>query len=515
MNAAGRPTAGQPADPLGVEDLRHDLGRRSAGSGLLAVSGRGLQLVFSIASVAVLARLLTPADFGILAMVMPVVVLANGLLGLATPAAVLFRDPLSSGELSRAFWFAARFNLAAVSAVGLAGLGLAAVFDEPRVLSVALAWVPVLYLLGLASFPEALLKRRLRFGVVVGINTVSLGVGAGAAVVAAILGAGYWALVLQYLVSDLIRSTLLWIVSPWRPESPGHVGEEDFHRLRDYGGQLAAYRALAWFGHQFDRLLVGWVGGATALGLYDNARRWAWFPFFELYRSLTDVAVSSFSRLPDDPERYRAFVRRAFGLVLGISLPIVAWTFVDAPRIILLLLGDQWLAATVFMRLMCVAAFAGSLTLLTQWLYNSLGLTGRQFRWALVQSAGTVAGLLIGALYGPLGVTIGFTVATVALAVPSAAYCVSATPVGLRDVLGSAARPMAFSALAAAGTAVVVPLTLRLSPLAGVLLSFIAFIGIYTGSWLVAPSGRQAVREIGALVAHGLAERRKREADGP
>jgi len=473
---------------------------------MLAVAGRGLQLGIGVGSVAVLGRLLTPADFGLLAMVAPVVVLVNEVLGLGIPAAILYRDPLGRGELSRGFWFAAGFNLIVTGALGLAGFLLAALFDEPRVARIALVWAPVLYLLGLASFPEAILKRRLRFGTVVGIQTGALAVGSVAAVVAALLGAGYWALVLQYTVADLVRSVLLWVISPWRPESPERVHDHDLRSLREYGRHLTAYRGLAWVGHQLDRLLVGGVGGATALGLYDIARRWAWFPFFELYRSLTDVAVSTFSRLEGETERYGAFVRRAFGLVLGVSLPFLAWVFVDARRILLLLLGNQWLDAAVFMRLMCLAAFAGSLTLLTQWLYNSLGLTRRQFRWALIQSGGTVTGLAIGALYGPLGIAIGLTAATVALALPSVLYCAAAAPLASRDVLGAAVRPMAFSIVAAVGGALFKAASPAVGVVPGVLGTLLSCLGVYAASWLATPGGRRAVREGRQMLAGARAE---------
>jgi PST family polysaccharide transporter len=374
-----------------------------------------------------------------------------------------------------------------------------------------MAWAAVLYLVTLSAVHEALLKRQLRFGGLMSVHVGGLVLGIAAAIMAALLGARHWALLLQYVTMDLFRALAVWRICDWRPTLL--VAAEDNARtrgLRAYWRDLAIFRAVTWLADHPDRILVGHLGGAATLGLYDSARRWAFYPFVELFRSVSDVAVATFSRVAHDPERYRAFVSRGLLPVLALPLPAIAFVGVEARDAVLILLGEQWLDAVPFVRLMCVAAFAGSLGRITPWLFLSRGETARQLRWAIaVQTPVMLACVLIGTRFGAFGVAVGFTVGTCAVALPGLAWALHGSPLRITGVLRIAARP-AFASLA--GVATLLSVDGRLPDLGGAVpdlaLRAAVFGSVYVLLWLALPGGRRAAAEVLDAVRELRARRR-------
>ncbi len=480
--------------------VRSDLRGRTLRSGMVAAGANGAQILLQIGSIMVLARILTPEDFGVVAMVLPVALLTISVANLGLQSAIIHTEPLLHASASELFWFAARMNLVVVGAMAAIGPLLARLFGEPRLTIVAGLWAVAIYMGTLGAVHESLLKRQLRFGTVMSIRVVALTAGATAAICGAFLGAGYWALILQILTFDVVRTALLWGLCGWRPARRGTAGDATSRPLRDmrsYWREVAGFRLVAWSGEQLDRVLIGLTGGAAVLGLYDRSRKWAWYPFMELFYALYDVALASFSRVRGDATEYRAFVRRGLLPMFALPLPIIAFVFAEARNIVLILFGHQWLDAVPFLRLMSVAIFFGSASQLMQWLYLSSGKTARQFRWAMISTPIMAGSVLVGALWGATGVAIGFTVGTCLLAGPSVAWALAGSPVGWRDVGSVAWRPAVASILSAS----LLQTGRDLLPSAGVfffefLVSGIVFAALYVGLWAALPGGRSASREV-------------------
>lgn len=483
-----------------TDTVRAELTRRSASSGIYAVSGRVLQIILRVGSIAVLARLLTPEDFGVRGLVLPLVILVQGVVNLGLHFAALQREDLDHEGLSRLFWFTSWVNLLLLGAMALFAPLLASFYGDPRVTGVTLVWAAAMYVVNVGAFQETLLKRQLRFGTLVSIHTASMAIGIGVAIMAAELGAGYWALVYDIVAMSVARTVGVWLLCGWRPSAPRRLAIGEGHGtggMLVYGKGLAGFRLVAWLGAQLDRVLVGLLGGAPVLGLYDNARRWAWLPYMEMHQSLSDVAVASFSRVQSEPAEYRRIVRGGLGSILALVMPATAFMFVGAREVVLVLFGDQWLEAVPYVRLMAVAALAGGFNRLNQWVYNSLGETGRQFRWSVFQTFVTVVALFIGAQWGAMGVAIGFTAAVVSLTYPSVEYCLRAAPLTPAEFFGAGTRPALASLLAGAATFALARLVLAGLPLAPTFaIEFTVFSVVYVLAWILLPGGRAAAAEV-------------------
>lgn len=479
--------------------VRRRLKAHSVRSGVVALVARAVQTGLEVVAVMVLARLLTPVDFGLIAMVLPVTFLASSLANLGLHGAALQSEELDHARLSAMFWLSLKLNGAIFAAMALSGPILAWIYHDTRVIPITLCWAVALFWLSSSGLPEALLKRRMRFGAVLSVQTGSQALGIAAAITAALLGASYWALVVRILSVDFARGAATWVVARWRPSRAPELTPEvrwDVRKMRSYGSGWTAYRVVNWLGQQADRVLVGSLAGPAVLGLYHNARRWAFFPVFQLSTALSDVAVSAFSRVREDADRYRRYWRWGLLSALAIPLPVIAYVFVDTRDVVMVLLGSQWLEAVPFLRLMCVAAFVTTISQPSNWVYLSEGTTGRQFRWALVRTPVMLAGLAIGSRWDAIGIAAGFTIATSLLLYPTLAYCLRASVLGMRDTVAAAWRPCAASVAAAVILVGVMP---ALAGIQGPLVALSVKLGVfgasYVGLWLVLPGGRRAVAD--------------------
>ena len=480
-----------------VERVRADLAAASVRSGVVVLSGRVVFVGLQVFSTMVLARLLTPTDFGVMALVLPVAMLTNTIASSGLQKAVMYQATLDAERSSAYFRSAAVWNLVVSATMALSGLGLAWLYQDDRVIPLAVAWSAVIYAGSLGAIPSGLLKRQMRFAATTTIQLASVIVGILVAIATALAGFGFWALLLQLAAWRTTETSLSWLVSGWRPHrrTQGRManGDSAFHR---YWAGFSGYRLVTWAADQVDRLVVGVVGGASVLGLYQTSRRWAWYPFSELFKALSDVAVSGLSRIERDG-RYRRYVRRALLPLFTLALPVTSLVAVEAERFVSVLLGDQWTGAVVYAQLMAVAAFFGSLNRVTEWIYFSRGDTARQLQWAFVAGSVQVAAVAIGASWGAVGVAVGVTAGISLMAVPSVAFAVRPTPLSTRDVLSVVARPATAAVLAAT----VVLLLDAALPTTGevvfdLLLRAVLHGLVYAAVWFGLPGGRGAVTEI-------------------
>ena len=488
---------GRPADILALEPVHAELRVRSVRSGLIAAGGRVAQGVISLGSVAILARLLTPSDFGVIAMVIPITTVVSMTMHRGLQFALLHEERLNAIQVSRLYWMALRFNLLLLGGMALLGPLLAALYREPRVSLVAAIWAGSLAVQSLGAFHEALLKRQLRFGLLTMVNVTGMFAGAIAAIIVAAAGGGHLALLLQWVVWDLVRCAGAMTLCRWRPDRHEWSGaaEPVVDRLSSYGNNFAMHRGVYWAGRQADRMVVGYIAGAAPLGLYDGARRWSWYAFHELFQSMTDVVIATLSRARTDVSRFRAFFRQGLMAFLMPPLAVIAFVFVEADGAVRVLLGDRWLDAIPLVRIMCVGAFFDAFSRLTLWLYTAEGRTRQQFHWSLLATPVTLLAIGVGTTGGVRGVAWAFAGTTALLMVPTVAFCLRGSAIQPRDFVAIAWRPVTVSLFAGLLLTLLHPvLPSARHALPGFLAAAATFVAIYVITWLSLPGGIPVTR---------------------
>lgn len=488
---------------LNTDTLRSDLKRRSLLSGLISFAAQPIKLAIGIGSTAALARILTPAEFGLVAMVMPLVSFADSLSNFGLETATVQREELDNEQLSASFWLSLKVNAVVFSLMVIMAPLLVQFYGKKELMGITITIAFGFLAVCLTFVHKSLLKRQMRFGILTTIEVLSLFVAAAAAISAALQGWSYWSLVLQLVVMQFIQSIAYLIICPWRPEKysktkiRSHKSDTNFQAMFSYGAHLTGFRFLTRIGMQLDRILVGYLSGATALGLYQIAYKWAYFSFEQVYFPLFDVAVSSFSRTLHNTNLYRSYCRKGLMLLFSLCMPALGFSFIEAQNVLLLLLGSQWLSAVPLFRVLCVGIFVGSMYRVTKWLYVSAGQTQQQFRWGLIHTPIMIISLAIGSQWGAFGVAVGYTVGICLLTYPSVAFCLKTSPLTGKDFFGAVACP-GFSSI---GAAVILYQCKQILPsfdnlIITLLISFTIFLISYISFWLMFPGGRKAIAEV-------------------
>ena len=461
---------------------------------------RLMQSLVSIGATMVLARLLSPRDFGLIAMTMTLTGLATTLRGFGLSMALIYVPELDRTTLSRLFRL--NFRLSALMGLFMAAMApiLSWFFKEPVLAGMTLLITVGIFLSGISELHLGLLRRWMRFGAISWVELGSLTVGATVGIIVALAGASYWALALQMLAVHLSMAGIAWLKCGWRPSGSWEQTSESEARLGSilsYGKNTILARLLGYLETQLDHILVGRFAGTGQLGLYQKAFQWSNFPVNQLYMPFKMVAIATWSRLQGDPDKYRSYARKTFLVVFSLTTPAIGFLFVEVHDVVLLLLGPKWMAVVPIFRVMAVMAFADCVGRITKWIYQAEGQTRRRLTWMIISTPLKITGMVLGIPWGALGIAVGYTAAVCLLAYPAVLFCLRVSPLKPRDFWAGVWRPALttlivctlFTAFQEA-----MPrweaLPARLAGQAGAYLAFI------TGIWVALPGGVASLREI-------------------
>ena len=403
----------QIADALSTDHLHADLKGRSVRGGLLTLVSQGMQFVVQTVSTVVLARLLSPADFGVVAMVTAVTGLASAFADFGLSEATIQRKEITQEQVSTLFWINVGIGLALTLITAGLGPVLAKLYREPRLVAIALVSSLNFFAGGLRVQPNALLRRQMRFSALAFRDFLAPVVGVPVAIIMAWRGAGYWAIVAQPLAVNLTQMAVTWVLVRWKPGLPrrgSQVGS-----MLAFGGNVSLSYLISNMSRSFETVLIGRYWGAAPLGLYSRAYNLLMLPVRQLTAPAGNVAIPAFSRLQDDPERFARYYLRALSLMVWIITPIFGFLFVAARPVIVLVLGAKWAEAAPVFQILVISALGQLLMDTTGWLFISRGQSSRLLRLLLVTSPIIVCSSAIGLPFGIKGVALSGSLFLVAM----------------------------------------------------------------------------------------------------
>jgi PST family polysaccharide transporter len=240
-------------------------------------------------------------------------------------------------------------------------------------------------------------------------DLIALVVGIAAGVCSAWLGLGYWSLVIMQATTKTANVLTLWWQSGWRPGRP-RWGPGLGHMLR-FGGILTLSNVLGYFMQGLDSVVLGYLFGASGVGLYNRAQSLLQRPMQQFMPTVMSVATSAFSRLASDAESFKRNTLRLLGMVACAAGLVVALVVATADWMVALLLGDQWTGAVPIVAALSLFAFVEPSASLLGTLLIARGLPGKVVQWRLMSVPIILAGLAAGAHWGPLGVAIALAAA--------------------------------------------------------------------------------------------------------
>jgi len=479
-----------------TDHLQSDLAGRSARGGAITFGAQVVRFVIRTASTILLARLLTPRDYGLIGMVVVLVDFVSMFqyLGLAT--ATVKWATLNHRQVSTLFWV----NIAMSAAIMLATIGVAPAlawfYQEPRLVAITACYAGSIFLTGLNIQHEAILSRQMRFAAIATIEITAIALGLGVAIVAALYGAGYWALVINQLVMTLATVVGVWSTCRWRPGLPArHTGVRS---MLSYGGNLTGYNITNYFARNLDNALIGKFWGAYQLGVYSRAYQMLLMPMAQINNPLVSVAVPALSRLTDAPDRYRTAYIKIVEKIAMITMPGIMFMIATSDWLVLVLLGPQWREAGRIFMLLGVAAIIQPVTRTVPWLFTTQGRARELLHWGFISSFIAIISIVAGLRWGAMGVAAAYAATDVCITTPLLFWYVGRRgPVHAADFYRTIAPAVCASMCSLSALLICRPwlsasanLIARLSVAFGVtlLVSFLVFAAL--------PAGRMAMRNL-------------------
>jgi O-antigen/teichoic acid export membrane protein len=413
-------------------------------------------------------------------------------MGLAS--ATVSRQELSQAQVNYLFWVNAAMGAAACLIAVLAAPLIAWFYAEPVLTPITLALAAGFLVAGVGVQHQALLQRQMRLRAVAMNKLWAALLGTAAGILAALAGAGYWALVIMNLVTALCSAVGLWWVCRWRPSAPRR-GVEGVRSLLAFGWHVAGTRMLTFLTRNLDNILIGKVWGDAALGYYAKAYQILMLPVQQLINPLTSVVVPALSRLQNDQAAYIRYYQRSLRTLTTVTMPVVALCFVASRELVLVVLGPRWEPAVRIFQWLAPAAFVGTFNPIA-WAWTSLNQTDRMLRWTLITTPLYAAGFVLGVPFGPEGVAAAFSITQLALRYFSIDYCFKANFLSFRILFDATWQASAASLGAAACVLVPAWLGVFAVPLpVALVLKGLLYVLAYLGLWWCLPGGRRALRE--------------------
>ena len=396
--------------------LLTDLKTRTISSGFVTIAAQGTQFLLNLGSIMILARLLTPQDFGLVAMVATVMGFLRifGDAGLST--ATIQREGITHAQVSNLFWINVAVGGLMSLIVAASSPVIAWFYREPRLVSITLALSITFLLTGSAVQHWALLTRQMRFKAMAAIQVSSILVGALVGVGMAWLKCSYWSLVGSNVSMAIVSLTLVCGASRWRPQF--FTRRSGTRPLLNFGANLTVGTFICSLARGSDGLLIGRFYGPDSIGLYSRASALLNRPLEQFLVPIQAVFLPALSRLQTQPERYRATFLQVYEAIALIGFLFTGLVLALAHPLTLVVLGHKWEKAAIIFGGFTFAALHYPLSGASTWLFYSQG-RGRDWLLAsLIISFITVASFVGGLPFGPAGVAIVYSASCVLIQLP-------------------------------------------------------------------------------------------------
>ncbi len=479
-----------------TDHLTDAIGGRTARGGFVTMVTHGLKFAVSIVATAILARLLTPQDYGLIGMVAVATQFVAMFKDMGLSLATIQRSEINYDQISTLFWVNLTISVGIMLLMMLAAPGVAWFFGEPKLKMITVITAVGFLIGGLAVQHEALLRRQMRFFVLSAIAFTSMTLGYVAGIALAAYGIRYWALVGSQLVLLAANTAGVWLACRWRPGRPKRGS--GVKAMLSFGGDVTGYSMINYFSRNVDNLLIGRFAGAPTLGLYNKASQLLGLPTDQINEPLFSVAIPALSRLSGSPERYRQAYLRMMEKVIMLTMPVVALMIVAADWLVHLVLGPQWNQAAPILIFMSIAGLFAPVMNTGGWLLVTQGRTRHMLYWSAINAPLALVPIVIGLHYwGAVGVAASYSVVRLLVANPLQFWFIGRTgPVRTADFYRLLAPFLCAVGTAMAGCLLFRKFAVVNSSLVG-FASSAAIMGLVTLLMLcVLPRGRLALKDL-------------------
>jgi O-antigen/teichoic acid export membrane protein len=487
--------------------------RRSAVRGAgAAIAGSASSFAVQIGSTVILARLLTPSDFGIVTMVTTFSLLLRSVGQNGFPELIMQRDEITDALASNLFWINIGIGTLLTFAFASSGRLLALFFHTPAVTLVTQGMSLTIGIGCIGYIHIGLLRRAMQFRTTALIVFISVVFQFVVSVVLATMGWHYWALVWGSVTQAAVTSVGALLACRWIPELPGRASGTG-SGLK-FAINVYSHFAFNYSTRNTDNLLVGWRFGDQALGFYKKAYDLFVLPETQLLAPLSAVAVSALSRVSGDREQFQRYFLRTISVLALVGMGIGADFALTGSDIIRFLFGPRWDQAGRIFALFGPGIGVMLLYDTHGWIHLSIGRPERWFRWSLLEFFCTASLFLLTLHWGPLGIAFAWTASYFLLMFPGFWYAGKPIGLGIGPMVGVVWKFFAASVLAGGASFAIfrtMPYFDKLPGTQGAFIRMVSvsliFCALYVGAIVALHRGLGPLNETANLIRDFLPER--------
>lgn len=319
------------------------------------VSQAGAFVVFFV-----LARLLQPEDFGLIALANVFLAFMQAFLEQGFAQALIQQDELDHDSLDTAFWSNVAIGLLLTCSTWIFADWIAGFFNQQQ-LAPILRCLSLVFLLNASrSTQQAILERNFAFKELAVRSILGIFLGGIVGITMAVAGLGVWSLVWQQITNEIVGTLVLWKASNWLPRFK--FSFYVFGNLFRFGSSILALNLVSFFNTRINDFLIGYCFGPVVLGYYSISYRLLQVSVQLLVRTTSSISLPVFSRLRHDPQRFRSAYYTVTRLTSAIAFPFFLGIAVLAPQLVVVIFGEKWLATVPLIQILALSGILKSVT---------------------------------------------------------------------------------------------------------------------------------------------------------
>ncbi|WP_159684893.1 MOP flippase family protein [Cognatazoarcus halotolerans] len=420
--------------------MASSLARIAARGVLWTGFGQVLRQVIQVVSSVVLARLLLPADFGLLGMAIFFVGFAQLFADFGIGSAIIHRQELDQRILSSSFWFGVIVSAGLAVLVSLCAEPVAAFYGEPSLVPIVLMLSINLILTGAQAVPMARLQQQMRFADAAKAQVLSGLIAATTAIVLAFAGFGVWALVFQPIVGSTVMLALMMYFGEWRPSFTMHW--PSVRSLLGFSGHVLSSSMITYATRNVDQLLIGRFIGQAALGVYSLAYQIMLYPLQHVSSVIVRVLFPTLSQIRGDVDRFSSAYLAAVGVIAFITFPLMAGLFAVADDFVVVVFGDKWVGMVLVLKVFAWLGMMQSIATTVGTIYLATGETKLMLKVSTYSAPVLIGGMVAGLYWGIEGVAVGYTLASFGIFYFSVRVALGVANIPQSRFYASLARPL-------------------------------------------------------------------------
>ena len=388
----------------------------AARSGVVTIFTQGCVFALGLASTITMARLLSPREFGLVAMANTLTILFRMFRDAGLSVATIQKQGITHAQVSNLFWANIAVGLTITLVVAGLSPAIAAFYHEPPLAGITISLSIIFLISSMAVQPRAILQRQMRFKEIGLIDVGSSAIGLFVGIALGLMGKGYWSLVglqVSMACGDLFLAAAM---ARWRPQLPERgIGTRG---LLKFGASLTISNFLRQFAQSSDTILIGKFCGSVPTGLYSRALALLLRPVQQFLQPLESVSSPVLSRVQGEPTRCARIFLQACRAIALLEFSMAGLLFAVSDLVISVFLGPKWLGVIPIFRWLTVAALFYPLANAGMWILTTQGRSRHILITGTIFSFVTVISFAVGVKYGPTGVALAYALGWIVARLP-------------------------------------------------------------------------------------------------